>query len=172
MSDMPGLIRHRLQEQVRKSLTMPRHRYDDVFRPGIGTRVAQILFYPRTDPIVSWDIRTDESSEGDFVAYESTGTQKNPRMLLGYGRLELGLADLKSFLQELSGMRVSISVPTESRVTAHGPGYELAVFAGTDAGCRLGWKACSVPADWYGLTWRVLELIKKLKEAKLLPITV
>ena len=153
-----------VEREIHAAISAIRGRYDHISYCGAGTRLIQVLFYPTWDPIESWDICQVENDQ--LALFRSTGTLTQPMSLLGYERVEAGAAFLQEFVNHVAGAPVCLLCPPEPMAIADGTSYEIAVFGGIQACCRLYWRGGEAPAEWQPLAGKVEAAVARFRSLR------
>lgn len=124
------------REEKKISLSKERYLHEDISWRGIGFKVLQMIYKPSFERNIVWEIRRQEDK---YVLFESTISSHNPYLLMpGYDQLEINSEELRQFVEDLKGIRITIGVPVSNMFTLDGTSYEVCLYANQTA-MRIQW---------------------------------
>lgn len=146
------------------AIARPRAPHDAVSFPGVGSRAAQLLVREAWQPLEAWEIH--DVPESGLTAFYSRSESDNPDLLVGFEPVSLPSAELREFVDQLNAITVPLVCPPEPIAVADGCSYEIAVFGGVQAGCRISWERDHVPDGWAPLANVVVAMIDRLRSSR------
>jgi hypothetical protein len=148
-------------QQRDAAITTPRMPYEAVSFPGVGSRAAQLLVREAWQPLEAWEIY--DLPESGLAAFHSRSESDNSDLLVGFEPVSLPSAELGDFVDQLNTITVPLVCPPEPIGVMDGCSYEVAVFGGVQAGCRISWEGDHVPDGWAPLASVVVAMIDRLR---------
>jgi hypothetical protein len=146
------------------AITTPRMAHDAVSFPGVGCRAAQLLVWEAFQPLEAWEIY--DAPESGLAAFYSRSESDTSDLLVGFEPVSLPSAELREFVDQLDGITVPLVCPPEPLAVMDGCWYEVAVFGGVQAGCRIWWERDHPPNGWAPLANVVVALIDRLRSSR------
>ncbi len=143
------------------AIARPRHPYQGISFRGVGIRAVQLLVREAWKPLEAWEVR--DVPEAGLVAFYSRSESDSADLLVGFEPVSLSSSELQDFVSRLDVIAVPLCCPPEPVGVADGCSYEVAVFGGVQAGCRVTWQHDHVPDGWAPLANLVVAMIDRLR---------
>jgi hypothetical protein len=153
-------------ERYRVAVSTPRDPSDDIFYPGVGFLLCQVVRIPSFTPAICFDVRSmpgpfvpdGSRSPGSLRLFVADGGEPGGRLVRGYAPIALREDVLASFLSRLAATSLP-TVPEEPTFgVADGIQLEVAVTTGLGS-LRASWSEGAAPAGWNGLETLAREML-------------
>ncbi|MDJ1494775.1 hypothetical protein QNI19_17685 [Cytophagaceae bacterium DM2B3-1] len=145
------------KEEKQAALSEKRFMYEDIGWRGIGQKMLQIVFRPSFEDNKLWDIRKQGET---YVLFESTFAEGERYILRpGYDLLECPSNELKSLVDTLKAIKITIGIPESDMFSLDGTSYEVCLYDHQQS-IRLQWHN-QPHEDWQEMALIVVKAIER-----------
>jgi hypothetical protein len=139
-----------------------RHPHDEIFYPGVGRRLVQLVHIPSFARTVAWEVR--ESGER-LVLFRSHSPAADQYLLVDHVRFEASSDMLRAMLAPLSTSSILAFPDMPGFGVADGTTIELALDVGSGTSVRVAWCEGHAPSEWDELVRAAAEMLSFFQSA-------
>jgi hypothetical protein len=139
-----------------------RHPHDDIFYPGVGRRLVQVVHIPSFAKTVAWEVR---ESDERLALFRSRSPAQDQYLLVDHVRFEAPSERLRAMVAPLIKPSV-LAVPQMAGFgVADGTTIELAIDVGFRTSLRVAWCEGHAPAEWDELVRATAKMLSLFESA-------